>query len=226
MKKLILVLLALSLAAINAQAGVKIAHWLAPSGAKVYFVETHDLPILDVQVDFPAGAAFDPAGKSGVASLAQGLLDSGAGDLDEEQLAVRIADLGAQISGNVDEDRAGLGLRSLSSPREREAALALMQLILTQPTYPETAVAREKARSIAALQEGGNASRRDRSQALRCGDLPRPSLRRVARHGVRRRHHPRRPAGLPPHALRCRSRRGLDHRAMSRAARPKPLRND
>ena len=155
MKKIALSLIAslLSLLSIHAMAGVKIAHWVAPSGANVYFVETHDLPMVDVQVDFPAGSAFDPVGKSGVASLTQGMLDSGAGTFDEEQLAERIDDLGAQLSGSVDNDRAGLALRSLSSVTEREAALSLMQTILTQPTYPETALVREKARSIAALQE-------------------------------------------------------------------------
>jgi zinc protease len=154
MKKIFLVLLApIFFAAANAHAGVKIVHWVAPSGAKVYFVETHDLPMLDVQIDFPAGSAFDPAGKPGVASLTQGMLDSGAGVLDEEQLAEHIADLGAQLSGSVDNDRAGINLRSLSSANEREAALKLMQILLAHPTFPDAPLAREKARSIAALQE-------------------------------------------------------------------------
>lgn len=151
MKKFIFVVLACI--ACVAQAGVRIAHWVAPSGANVYFVESHDLPMLDVQIDFPAGSAFDPAGKAGVSALTQGMLDSGAGDLDEEQLAERIADLGAQMGGNVDSDRAGLSVRTLSSPKERAAALALLQTMLAQPTYPETALTREKARAIAALQE-------------------------------------------------------------------------
>lgn len=155
MKKLIFVLLALTAALTTpaAHAGIKIAHWVAASGAKVYFVETHDLPMLDIQIDFPAGSAFDPAGKAGVASLTHGLLDSGAGDFDEEQLAEHIADLGAQMGGSVDNDRAGLSIRTLSSQQERDSALALLQTILTKPSYPESALVREKARSIADLQE-------------------------------------------------------------------------
>ncbi|CAG4884528.1 Zinc protease [Georgfuchsia toluolica] len=155
MKKIVFMVLALAaaLTTATAQAGVKIAHWVAPSGANVYFVETHDLPMLDVQIDFPAGSAFDPSGKAGTASLAQGMLDSGAGDLDEERLAERIADLGAQLAGSVDNDRAGLSMRMLSSRQERDSALALLQTILVKPAYPEAALTREKARSIAALQE-------------------------------------------------------------------------
>ena len=45
-----------------AQAGVKIEHWTTPTGARVYFVASDALPILDVQLDIPAGSAQDPAG--------------------------------------------------------------------------------------------------------------------------------------------------------------------
>ena len=74
-----------------AQAGLRIDHWQAPSGAQVYFVETHVLPILDVQVDFAAGGAYAPADKAGVAGLTHGLLDLGAGTYSEDALADRLA---------------------------------------------------------------------------------------------------------------------------------------
>ena len=102
-----------------AEAGPKIQNWVAPSGAKVFFVETHALPILDVQVDFVAGTAYDPAGKSGVASLTRGLLDQGVEGLDETQIANRMADLGATFSGGADMDRASVGLRTLSAVDKR-----------------------------------------------------------------------------------------------------------
>lgn len=152
MKK-ILFALATAAVAFAAEAGVKIEHWVAPSGARVYFVETHALPILDVQVDFAAGSAFDPPGKSGVSSLTRGLLDSGAGAMDEEQIAGRVVDLGMRLSGSGDHDRAGLAVRTLSSPAERDGSLELMRTLLTQPTYPEAPFAREKTRTIAAIQE-------------------------------------------------------------------------
>ena len=56
------------------------------------------LPIIDVQVDFAAGAARDPAGKSGLAQLTRGLMDLGAGDMDESAIAERLADLGARLA--------------------------------------------------------------------------------------------------------------------------------
>lgn len=148
-------LLALLLAgtAITAQAGVNIEHWTAPSGARVYFVERHELPILDVQVDFAAGAILDPAGKSGLAGLTRGLLDAGAGDLDEEQIAGRLVDLGAILSGSGDFDRSSLNLRTLSSKTEKQGALDLLHLLLTRPAFPDAVLMRQKAQAIAALQQ-------------------------------------------------------------------------
>jgi zinc protease len=152
MKNSLLVLFALTIATM-AQAGVKIEHWIAPSGARVYFSETHGLPIVDVEVDFSAGSAFDPVGKAGLASLTQSLLDAGAGDLDEERIAGRLVDIGAHMGGSVESDRASVTLRTLSDKAEKDTALDLLRLILSKPSFPETIVAREKARSISAIQE-------------------------------------------------------------------------
>jgi zinc protease len=152
MKKQLLGLIVL-VAAATAQAGVAIQHWRAPSGARVYFVESRALPIVDVNVDLAAGAAYDPAGKSGVASLTRSLMQAGAGDLDEEKIAGRLVDIGARLGGATDLDRAGFTLRTLSSPKERAAALELMRTVLQAPTFPEAVLEREKARTVAAIRE-------------------------------------------------------------------------
>ncbi|MCX8018651.1 MAG: insulinase family protein, partial [Rhodocyclaceae bacterium] len=137
----------------EAIAGPKIEHWTLPSGAKVYFVAARDLPILDVQVDFVAGGARSPAGKSGVASLTASLLDAGTPQMDEEQISARLVELGARLSSASDIDKASITLRTLSSPEEKEGALALLAAVLAAPTFPAAAVEREKTRSIEALKE-------------------------------------------------------------------------
>jgi zinc protease len=152
MKKLLITLFVVAFSA-SVHAGVKIEHWVAPSGARVYFVETHVLPILDVQADFSAGSAYEPAAKAGLAAMTQALLDAGAGDLDEEKISARLVDTGAHFSGSTDSDRAGVSLRTLSSAAEKSAALGLLQQVLTRPTFPDAVLAREKARSISAIKE-------------------------------------------------------------------------
>jgi zinc protease len=148
-----LICLLTSLASSLALAGVKIEHWTAPSGARVYFVETRVLPILDVQIDFAAGSAFVPGAKAGLASVTHGLLETGAADLDEEQIAGRLVDIGARLGGGVDSDRASVSMRTLSTRTEREAALNLMRTVLSAPTFPQAVLEREKGRTIASIRE-------------------------------------------------------------------------
>lgn len=131
----------------------KIEHWQADSGARVYFVENHDLPMLDVAVSFAAGSGFDAAETSGLAALTHGLLDLGVEGLSEDEIARKIADVGAQLGGHLDMDRAGMTLRTLSSAAERDQALDILARVLQQPLFPEEVLAREKARVIAGLKE-------------------------------------------------------------------------
>ncbi len=139
--------------AVPVQATLPIQQWQTASGARVLFVETHDLPMLDVAVDFPAGTSRDTREKSGLASLTLRMLRLGAEGLDEDQIAERLADVGADIGGRFDMDRAGYGLRTLSSAREREQAVAVLLRILQTPTFPQPIFEREKERVLAALKE-------------------------------------------------------------------------
>ncbi len=138
---------------LSAQAALAIQHWQTPQGAKVYFVESRELPILDIAVDFPAGSARDPAGKSGLAQLTHGLLDQGAGGLSDTAIAHRLADVGAVLSGRFDRDRGGVTLRTLSSAAEKNKALDLFAQVLQRPDFPRAVVEREKQRLIASIRE-------------------------------------------------------------------------
>jgi zinc protease len=81
------------------------------------------------------------------------MLQLGAEGLDEDQIAERLADVGADIGGRFDVDRAGYGLRTLSSARERDQAIAVLVRILQRPTFPAAIFEREKERVLAALKE-------------------------------------------------------------------------
>lgn len=145
------------MAPLLAYAGLPVQHWQLANGAQVYFVENHDLPMLDVSVDFPAGSAYDPAGKYGLASLTHRLLDQGAGGLSDNEIASGFADVGAQFSGRFDTDRSGITLRTLSAAEDQTPALALMTKVLLQPAFAPNIVDREKTRVISALKEAEGA---------------------------------------------------------------------
>lgn len=141
--------------AAQAQATLPIEHWRTSTGAEVYFVESRNLPILDVSVDFPAGSSADTPEKSGLANLTRHLLPLGAGGLSENDISSRLADVGAVLGSHFDPDRAGITLRTLSGERERDQALDILARILQRPEFPEAVLAREKARIVAVLQEEG-----------------------------------------------------------------------
>jgi zinc protease len=135
------------------EAGVKIQHWQTASGSEVYFVENHDLPIVDISVNFAAGSARDTAEKSGVAGITRYLMTLGAAGMSDEKIANKMADVGAILGGDFDADRAGFKLRTLSSEREKAQALEVFTKILQQPDFPQDVLVREKARIISGLQE-------------------------------------------------------------------------
>ena len=43
----------------SASAALNIQHWKSSNGASIYFIENHDLPIVDINVDFRAGSVRD-----------------------------------------------------------------------------------------------------------------------------------------------------------------------
>jgi zinc protease len=136
-----------------AQAILPIQHWQTTSGAKVYFVENRDIPMLDLSIDFAAGSGMDSTQKPGVASMTNRIMQLGAEGMDEDDIARRTADIGTSVSGRFDNDRAGLSMRTLSSRAEREQALEVFTRILHQPVFPAGAFLREKMRLISAIKE-------------------------------------------------------------------------
>ncbi len=153
MKKLFIFVLLIGFYSQQISASPAIQFWQTTNGAKVYFVENHDLPILDISIEFGAGSSTDTPDKLGRASLTQHLLTLGAKGLSEDQITNALADVGAQLGGNFGRDRAGLSLRTLSNERERKQALNIYSRVIQQPEFPPDILAREQARVTAGLKE-------------------------------------------------------------------------
>lgn len=149
------ILIALILAVLlpSAWAALPIERWTTASGAKVLFVRSDAIPMIDLAIHFDAGGRRTPTHQAGLASLAAELLDAGSGELDEDTIADRFARTGAQRSASASADGASVTLRSLSSDRELDAALGLLSRILSSPSYPQAVLDRERARMIARLRE-------------------------------------------------------------------------
>ncbi len=148
------------------KAAVKIEQWQTSHGAVVYFVENHDLPIVDLSVNFAAGSAQNSAEKSGLASITRYMMTLGADGMSDEAIANKMADIGAILSGDFDADHAAFKLRTLSNAREQSLALDVFAKILQKPDFSEAVLAREKARIISSLQEAQTQPESISSKAL------------------------------------------------------------
>ena len=150
----------------SAGAGIPIQHWSQPSGVKVYLVESHVIAMVDLQIDFDAGARRDPRDKAGLASVtaamaSKGVLATpgrGAGGtaepaLDENGLSEAWADLGASFGASASADRMGFALRSLTYPDLLSKAVQLAARQLGEPAFPADIWLRERERLKAAIKE-------------------------------------------------------------------------
>lgn len=154
-----LVTLAVLLAMPAAWAVIPIEHWTQASGAQVYLVQSRSLPMVDVQIDFDAGARRDPADKVGLASATaamamRGVRASAAGPpLDENALGEAWADLGASFGSGATGDRMVFTLRSLTDPQLLPRVLALAARQLGEPAFPADIWQREREQWVASLRE-------------------------------------------------------------------------
>jgi zinc protease len=134
-------------------AGPKIQQWTLDNGARVYFVETHELPMLQIRAVFDAGSSRDPANRAGLARLTSDMLDEGTGELTADDIASRFEGLGAEFSAGIDRDMAGANLRSLSDSTLLDPALDLFSRILSAPSFPAASLERQREQALVALQK-------------------------------------------------------------------------
>ena len=130
-----------------------IERWTQPDGARVLFVPSHQNPIVDIRIDVDAGSRREALDRLGVAALTNRLLASGTRKHDEEALSAAWADRSMQYGASVDQDRAAIRLRLLSDAADRKQGVALLNEVLTQPVFPEAALARAKAQTVAGLRQ-------------------------------------------------------------------------
>ena len=120
--------------------------WQTGGGSRVFFVESRELPMVDVRVLFDAGTLREPAGKNGLAVLVNSLLDEGAGGLDATAVSFEFERLGARYGAESGYDYASVSLRSLSDPALLKPALINLGRVIADPVFPAKAVERQKQR--------------------------------------------------------------------------------
>jgi zinc protease len=126
--------------------------WETEHGVPVYFVEAHEIPMVQVSMGFKAGSANDPVDKLGLSSLMSQMLTMGVKGMDQDALAEAIESTGAQIGAGSDADKVVASLKSLSETEILEKASDLFASTLSAPTFNPDVLERERARRLVGLE--------------------------------------------------------------------------
>ena len=112
------------------------------NGIPVAVIQNHQLPIVAVRAVIEAGALLEPADRAGLAGLVGGMLVEGTTTRTADQLAEAFADLGTPVTPQgFTTVKANLG-----------PALELMGDMLMHPAFPQAALARNQANTVAQLR--------------------------------------------------------------------------
>ncbi|MEJ0026373.1 MAG: pitrilysin family protein [Rhizomicrobium sp.] len=118
---------------------------------EVWFEEDHTVPMVAVAVSLPAGSAYDPAGKAGLAAFAAYLFNEGAGPLASEAYQSEIANRAIQLSMSPDRDALVLSMSMLSS--QAREAFRLFALALQHPRFDADAIERVRAQMLQSIRQ-------------------------------------------------------------------------
>jgi predicted Zn-dependent peptidase len=119
------------------------------NGLRVIVAETHEVPLVEFYVMVGAGAAQDPPGKEGLASLTADALTRGAGNLSAEAFALALDSLGGTLDANAGSDGTIVNGEFLRD--DFGAGLELLRLVLREPTFARDEVRRGRDAQLAAL---------------------------------------------------------------------------
>lgn len=110
---------------------------------RTLFVETRDLPMVDIQLTFNAGSARDQEiakGLFGLSSTAAKLMREGTDKYTAAQVASVFDATGAQFSVQAYRDMFVVRLRTLSDPKKMEPALGMMMEVLKNATFKPSSI--------------------------------------------------------------------------------------
>ncbi len=112
------------------------------NGLRVFIVETREVPMVTVRFHVPAGSAFDPRGKEGLAELTATMLMRGAGGIGSEEMAEMIESVGGSLETGTGPDETHIAGDFMA--RDLPLALDLLAKVVMTPDFPAEEFEREK----------------------------------------------------------------------------------
>jgi zinc protease len=112
------------------------------NGISVAVIQNHQLPVVAVRAVIDAGSLLEPADRAGLSGLVNQMLSEGTATRTADQLAEAFADLGNPVTPQ--------GFTTVTGNLDR--SLELMADMLMRPAFPEAALTRIKANTVANLR--------------------------------------------------------------------------
>ena len=122
-----------------------------PNGLRIVVAEVRTFPVVTVDLSMDAGGLAEEPERAGIAALTSGLLESGAGGMDADEIAERVDSLGLSLDSGVSWDTAQCGFTCL---RQRlEPGFELLAQLARHPTFPEREVERVRDERAGSIQQ-------------------------------------------------------------------------
>ena len=119
-------------------------------GVRALLITEHTVPFLSLALYARGGAATDPAGLSGAAYMAAGLLDEGAGAYDSMAFRQELEDHAIRLAFDVDRDGFSGDLKTLT--QHREHAFELLRLAVCEPRFDDEPVERIRSQILVEIR--------------------------------------------------------------------------
>lgn len=129
----------------------------SPKGVTAWLITDTSVPLLSMQFSFRGGSALDPKGKAGLAEMASGLLDEGAGTYTSAQFQKALEENSITLRFSTGLDSFGGSLRALNENRDQ--AIDLLRLALTQARFDPEPLARIKGQMLAQVEREAERAR-------------------------------------------------------------------
>jgi zinc protease len=144
------VLFAALIAALPAQAEVKIQEVVSPGGITAWLVEEPSIPFMALELRFRGGGSLDRTGKRGALNLMTGLLEEGAGELDSRGFARALEDLAASFGYDLGDDALSISAKFLT--KNRDEAVALLRSSIIDPSFSASDIERVRGQVMTGLR--------------------------------------------------------------------------
>jgi predicted Zn-dependent peptidase len=121
------------------------------NGMQVVLVERHEVPVVQMNLEFPGGYSADIGKKLGTASFTTSMLDEGAGKYGALELAARKEALGAEIGAGAGLDSVSISLSALAD--KLAPSLDLFADVARRPTFDNNEFERVRAQWLAGIEQ-------------------------------------------------------------------------